>query len=105
MTVAANSLNPLTLKERVKLPRQHMPEQMAELRVLNFDEVNLGYSSELAQMEARRCLECPKHTCMDRCPVGVKVRDFVQLIVAGDFSRAASVIREDNVLPAVTGRV
>jgi glutamate synthase (NADPH) small chain len=105
VTVAANSLNPLTLKERVKLPRQHMPEQMAELRVLNFGEVNLGYSSELAQMEARRCLECPKHTCMDRCPVGVKVRDFVQLIVAGDFSRAASVIREDNVLPAVTGRV
>jgi glutamate synthase (NADPH/NADH) small chain len=33
------------------------------------------------------------------------VREFVQLIVAGDFLGAAAKIREDNVLPAVTGRV
>ncbi len=42
---------------------------------------------------------------MDNCPVGVKVREFVQLIVAGDFAAAANKIREDNVLPAITGRV
>jgi glutamate synthase (NADPH/NADH) small chain len=35
----------------------------------------------------------------------VKVREFVQLIVAGDFLAAAAKIREDNVLPAITGRV
>ena len=28
-----------------------------------------------------RCLECAKPTCTDNCPVGVKVKDFVQLIV------------------------
>jgi glutamate synthase (NADPH/NADH) small chain len=33
------------------------------------------------------------------------VKDFVQLIVAGDFLGAAAKIREDNVLPAITGRV
>jgi glutamate synthase (NADPH/NADH) small chain len=33
------------------------------------------------------------------------VRQFVQLIVAGDFLGAAAKIREDNVLPAITGRV
>ena len=42
---------------------------------------------------------------MDKCPVGVKVREFVRLIVAGDFLGAAAKIREDNVLPAITGRV
>ena len=99
------SANPLSLKERVKLPRQHMLEQPAELRILNFHEVNLGYTEELAQQEARRCLECAKPTCMDNCPVGVHVREFVQKIVAGDFTGAASVIREDNVLPGITGRV
>ena len=99
------SANPLPLRERVKLPRQHMPEQPAQDRILNFHEVNLGYSAEVAQQEARRCLECAKPTCMDNCPVGVKVREFVRRIVAGDFSGAAAVIREDNVLPAVTGRV
>ncbi len=99
------SLNPLTLKERLKVPRQLMPEQDAVQRSSTFTEVNLGYSPELARQEALRCLECAKATCMQRCPVGVKVKEFVQLIVAGDFAGAAAKIREDNVLPAITGRV
>jgi len=99
------SANPLTLKERMKVPRQQMPEQLAELRVMNFTEVNLGYSTELARQEALRCLECAKATCMEQCPVGVKVKEFVKLIVAGDYLGAAAKVREDNVLPAITGRV
>jgi glutamate synthase (NADPH/NADH) small chain len=101
----APSLNPLTLKERMKVPRQAMPEQDAAQRSTTFTEVNLGYSPELARQEALRCLECAKATCMQHCPVGVKVKEFVQLIVAGDFAAAAAKIREDNVLPAITGRV
>ena len=103
--VTEPSANPLKLKDRIKIPRQHMPEQAAELRVINFSEVNLGYSTELARQEALRCLECAKPTCVDHCPVGVKVKEFVKLVVAGDFQAAAAKIREDNVLPAITGRV
>lgn len=99
------SPNPLKLKERMKVPRQHIPEQEATLRIHNFTEVNLGYSTELARQEALRCLECKKPTCMDYCPVGVKVKEFVRLIVEGNFLGAAAKIREDNVLPAITGRV
>ncbi len=84
------SANPLPLKERMKIPRQHMVEQAAELRVLNFTEVNLGYSTELARREALRCLECAKPTCVVNCPVGVKVKDFVQLIVDGNYLGAAA---------------
>jgi glutamate synthase (NADPH/NADH) small chain len=99
------SPNPLKMKERMKVPRQHMPEQEAALRIENFKEVNLGYSMELARQEALRCLECKKPTCIDYCPVGVKVKEFVRLIVEGNFLGAAAKIREDNVLPAITGRV
>ena len=99
------SANPLSLKERMKVPRQPMREQIAQIRATNFTEVNLGYSAELARQEALRCLECAKPACTDKCPVGVKVREFVQLVVAGDFLAAAAKIREDNVLPAITGRV
>lgn len=103
--VASKSQNPVPIKERMKLPRQHMPEQAAQLRAANFKEVNLGYPEEFARREALRCLECAKPTCIQDCPVGVKVKEFVQLIVAGDFMAAAAKIREDNVLPAITGRV
>ena len=98
------SLNVLPLKERMKVPRQAMPEQPAELRSTCFTEVNLGYSPEVAQQEALRCLECAKPACTVNCPVGVKVREFVELIVAGDFLAAAAKIREDNVLPAIEAK-
>lgn len=101
----SKSLNPVPMKDRMKVPRQHMPEQPPLLRAANFKEVNLGFSEELARQEAQRCLECAKPSCVDHCPVGVKVKDFVRLIVAGDYLGAAAKIREDNVLPAITGRV
>ncbi len=104
-TPPTKSNNPVPNKERIKMPRQHMPEQLAQIRNKQFTEVNLGYSAELARQEALRCLECAKPSCTRDCPVGVKVKDFVQLIVDGDFMGAAAKIREDNVLPAITGRV
>jgi glutamate synthase (NADPH/NADH) small chain len=102
---AKQSSNPVPMKERMKILRQHMPEQPAEVRAHNYGEVNLGYSEELAKQEALRCLECAKATCSDKCPVGVKIPQFVEKIVQGDYLGAAAVIREDNVLPAITGRV
>jgi len=104
-TTFKKSSNPIPNKERIKMPRQHMPERPPQERNKQFKEVNLGYSEELARQEALRCIECAKPTCVDTCPVGVKVRDFVQLIVDGDYLGAAAKIREDNVLPAITGRV
>jgi glutamate synthase (NADPH/NADH) small chain len=102
---ATKSKNPVSPKDRMKIPRQLMPEQPAHERAHNFEEVNLGYNAELAQQEAKRCLEFAKPTCTDNCPVGIDVKKFVELIIAGDFLGAAAKIREANVLPAVTGRV
>lgn len=97
--------NPIPNKDRMKMPRQHMPERQPEVRARNFEEVNLGYLPELANQEALRCLACAKPTCTRGCPVAVKVKDFVQLIIDGDYLGAAAKIREDNALPAITGRV
>jgi len=104
-TTPTKSTNPIPNRDRMKMPRQHMPERPALERAQQFTEVNLGYSAELARQEALRCIECAKPNCTDTCPVGVKVKEFVQKIVDGDFMGAAAKIREDNVLPAITGRV
>ncbi len=97
--------NPLTPKERTAIPRQHMPEQEAAERARNFSEVNLGFNFEITKQEALRCLACANPKCTDGCPVGVKVKDFIELILKGDYLGAAAKIREDDVLPAITGRV
>lgn len=97
--------NTIANKDRMKLPRQHMPEREAEIRARNFEEVNLGFTPDLADAEALRCLTCAKPTCTRGCPVGVDVRAFVARIIEGDYLGAAAVIRKDNALPAITGRV
>lgn len=97
--------NPVPNKERMKMPRQHMPERDAHARARSFEEVNLGFDPELANLEALRCLACQKPTCVAGCPVAVKVKEFVALIIERDYLGAAAKIREDNVLPAITGRV
>jgi len=64
----------LTPKERLKIPRHSMIEQDPEVRSRNFEEVNLGYTPELAIEEAQRCLQCPKPTCVQGCPVNIQIK-------------------------------
>ncbi len=95
----------LSNKERMKIPRQLMPEQDGGVRSHNFNEVNLGFTEELAVLEAERCIQCPKPTCIEGCPVGVKINEFIRLVTERKFVEAAAKIKEDNMLPAICGRV
>ena len=97
--------NTLPLKERMKIARVHMPELDPQVRSRNFEEVNLGLEAAGALIEATRCLACAKPSCVVDCPVGVKIKEIVALIYAGDYLAAAAKLREDNALPAITGRV
>jgi glutamate synthase (NADPH/NADH) small chain len=98
-------MNTLSPKERMKIPRQLMPHLESDVRIRSFNEVNLGFTEELAMQEALRCLQCPKPACVEGCPVGIKINEFIRLITEGDYLGAASRIKEDNILPSVCGRV
>ncbi len=91
--------------KKEKIPRQKMPEQPAEVRRHNFDEVPLGYTPELAMKEAERCIQCKDPRCMQGCPVEVDIPGFIRLIKEGDFEGAIRKLWEKNALPAVCGRV
>jgi glutamate synthase (NADPH/NADH) small chain len=100
-----SDLNPLPAKERIRIPRVRMPELLPQVRAHNFAEVNQGLSAPAAVTEATRCIACARPGCQLDCPVGVKIKEIVALIYAGDFLAAAAKMREDNALPAITGRV
>ncbi len=95
----------ITTKERLAIPRQIMPAQDPQERIHNFNEVHLGYTPELAQKEAMRCIQCKDPVCIKGCPVNIKIDQFIKMIAHGDFLGAARKIKEDNVLPAICGRV
>ena len=82
-----------------------IPEQEPTVRNKNFKEVSLGYTLEMAQQEADRCLNCKNSPCTKGCPVNVQIPDFIKLIKDGDIEGAYYKISETSSLPAICGRV
>lgn len=82
-----------------------MPEQEAQVRRHNFDEVALGYTPEMAVLEAERCLQCKNPLCVAGCPVGIDIPGFIQKVKLGEFEEAFRIIDAQSSLPAVCGRV
>lgn len=88
-----------------RIPRVPVREQDPAVRATNFEEVCFGYNREEALLEASRCLHCRNPRCVEACPVGISIPDFVSRLEEGDIAAAAAVIARDSSLPAVCGRV
>ena len=85
--------------------KQEMPSQAPEVRAHNFQEVALGYTAEMAEGEAKRCLNCKNQPCVAGCPVNIRIPDFIGRIREGDYEGAYQIISRSSSLPAVCGRV
>jgi len=92
-------------EKKEKVPRQKMPEQPAQVRRRNFNEVPLGLDEEVAVKEAERCLQCKNPSCVQGCPVGIDIPGFISLIKQKEFTKSIRHIWKSNSLPAVCGRV
>ena len=93
-------------KERTAIERVKMTELDPVYRATTrTEEVNIGLTKEMALTEAKRCLDCPKPTCMEGCPVSINIPSFIKNIERGQFLAAAKVLKNTSALPAVCGRV
>ena len=82
-----------------------IPELDPVERAQTFEEVSLGYTAADAVNEARRCIQCPKAPCMNGCPVGVPIPQFIAQVAEGNFGAAYAIVKNANALPAICGRV
>ena len=98
-------MSELTQRERMQIPRQPMPAQDPQARRENFNEVALGFTEELARQEAERCLQCARPHCVEGCPVGVLIPQFIRALREGDMVEAVRIMKIKNGLPAICGRV
>lgn len=95
----------MTVAEKKKPGRVAMPEQPADVRRNNFEEVALGYTTEGAVLEASRCIQCRVPRCVEGCPVNVNIPRFIKQIAEGNVNEAAETLFETNMLPSICGRV
>lgn len=86
-------------------PVPYLKRDIAE-RICDFEEVILGYDSELAEDEASRCMQCPDpQPCTLSCPAGNDIPEALWLASQGKHVEAALVFAATSPLPEVCGRV
>jgi glutamate synthase (NADPH/NADH) small chain len=100
-----NREEPLKPRDRMKIPPQIVMEQDEFARRHNLDEVSLGLTLEQARIEAMRCLQCVKKTCVKDCPVFIDIPGFIKHIADGNIQAAADEIKRTSLLPSICGRV
>ena len=88
-----------------KEPRVPVREQPPAERIKNFDSVPMRYTEEEAIREASRCIQCKNPMCETDCPVNMKIKDTLREIAAGNFRGAFFIIKQDNPIPSMAGRV
>ena len=87
------------------IDRVKMPELDALVRNKNFSEVALGLTIKQVKIEASRCLDCKNPRCVTACPVNIDIPRFIKLILEEKYEDAYCTIYQDNILPAICGRV
>lgn len=96
----------MTNKERMSIERVQMNELSPEYRVTTrLEEVAQGLTAEQAVLESQRCLHCKNPGCVQGCPVGIHIPEFIAHIQEENFDAALATIKESSSLPAVCGRV
>lgn len=66
-----NAVEEVSLQGYDRIPREMMPVLAPEVRISNFEEVQLGFTEEQVRKEASRCLACGVcsecYQCVDAC--------------------------------------
>jgi glutamate synthase (NADPH/NADH) small chain len=74
-------------------------------RVADFLEITTGFDETTAREQARRCIQCPKPTCVEGCPLHNRIPEWLTLTAEGHFLEAAELSRSTSNLPEVCSRI
>ena len=85
---------------------RELPEKRKkEERVKDYNEIEKTFSTELAEKQAARCMNCGVPFCHNGCPLGNIIPEFNDAVYAQDWALAYEILASTNNFPEFTGRI
>ncbi len=81
------------------------PKRAPADRINDTDEIYLSYDEAAVRAQASRCIQCPFPGCVEACPLGNRIPEWLALAAAGDFLGAAEVSRSTSNMPEICSRI
>lgn len=77
----------------------------AELRVLDYAEIEQMLPSDERKLQASRCMDCGIPFCHWGCPVSNLIPEWQEKLLNGDLEAAYKLLQKTNNFPEITGRI
>lgn len=87
------------------LQRQDPPKRSPQERMADFREIYSLYDEEIVKIQASRCIQCGLPFCMQGCPLGNRIPEWLGLAAEGKFLEAAAISRSTSNMPEICARV
>ncbi len=89
----------------LKVKRSDNLYRPAELRVLDYCEIERMLPSEQRRLQASRCMDCGVPFCHWGCPVSNLIPEWQHKLFDGDIQAAYKLLQKTNNFPEITGRI
>ena len=87
------------------LARQDPPKRSALERMADFREIYSLYDEEIVKIQASRCIQCGQPFCVQGCPLGNRIPEWLGLAAEGKFLDAAAISQTTSNMPEICARV
>ena len=77
----------------------------AEAYAANFGDIHPALDAKRALVEASRCYFCHDAPCIEACPTGIDIPNFIRKIATGNLKGSAVDILEENIMGGACARV
>ncbi len=86
--------------------REDAPKRPVDVRVRDFDEVELQITARQLEQQGARCMDCGIPYCHSfGCPIANLIPDWNDMVCRGQWRRALDLLHAANNLPEITGRL
>jgi glutamate synthase (NADPH) small chain len=88
-----------------ELDRVDPPKRAALERITDFHEIYSLFDEATIREQASRCVQCASPACVEGCPLGNRIPEWIALAAEGKFLEAAEISRRTSNMPEICPRV